>query len=181
VPTHTTQNPVVVGSPLPAKFNENGLIAVYDTTAQKCTNLSCHGGKDVPFPAWKSAIIFNPNDLVRCGFSCHTISAVTPASYIGPYIGPFSGNPISVGGLSQGNLHNIHISSSIGGIQINCANCHALPVPGHFAGIMGGRRPLLPGFAAGTIITGNGITAYSCCSCITTCHTILPVDPRFWY
>jgi len=170
------------------KFHQvlNGVVvpAIYSPTpanSGKCVNVSCHGGKDVGFPAWKSAIPFDPNLLVRCGFSCHTISTVVPATYTGPYIGPFSGNPISAGGLSQGNLHNIHVSSSVGGVQINCSHCHTLPVPGHFAGIMGGRRPLPPGSAAGTIITGNGITAYSGSGCITTCHTLPPADPRPWF
>lgn len=170
VATHTTQNPVIVGSPLPSKFNENGLIASYDPATGKCSNVSCHGGLIIAFPIWKSATVL-PN---TCLFACHTLSNSTPASYTGPYIGPFSGGNTS----NFTNLHNGHAAILGNGQPTVCLHCHATPGVEHFANIMLGKRAI----TAENTITGSGIVSYSPVSgCVTTCHVIAPPDPRRWH
>ncbi len=187
VPTHTT-GVVVVGSPLPAKYNENGLTATYDATVtvQKCTNVSCHGGKATTFPVWTAAAVFNQSLCLNC----HTVQAqpgVVPSAYVGPYIGPFSGNNAA----AANNLHNSHFFY-IGGAPVStCPQCHVVSNPSHFANIQLGRRTLPRGFAKDTIV-GTEIRGYTfdsvtqTSSCLTNditlggnCH--VTTEPRSWY
>jgi predicted CxxxxCH...CXXCH cytochrome family protein len=172
------------------KFNENGLTATYSTTTQRCTNVSCHGGKNLS-PLWKNAAVFNQ---ALC-LNCHTQQAAggaIPSAYAGPYIGPFSGNQVP--DLSGNNLHNTHLFLfNATNPALVCLKCHTAPGVGHYANIMLGKRLLTPGFAAGTI-GGTGIVSYTfnnttpaTSSCVTIapapageCHIDAP-NPRSWY
>lgn len=165
--THTT-NPIVVGAPLPAKYNENGATASYDPITGVCSNVICHGGivfrqNTQIFPAWKSAATF---DRTQCSH-CHNILGAsgepgqTPDTYNGPYIGPFSG----YGGSSFGanNLHVAHlfIAAQTGTppSQI-CQLCHLITGLPHYGNIVNGRGDLVPGFARSTM-SGSGIVSYT--------------------
>jgi hypothetical protein len=187
LPSHATEtvfSPMTAPTAIDPKFYENGLPGKYNPVgnAGKCENVSCHGGKITPFPVWKSATALLVNDGNRCAFTCHTISTVAPASYAGPYIGPFSGIPISA---VYGNLHNAH--ANILGPTLLCAKCHLVPGTVHWANIMLGHRTLAPGFAAGTIGgASTQIVTYtpgtgSCLSASVGCHGT-PADPKYkWY
>ena len=178
-----------LGSPV---FNNRSTNAVYASTTGKCTNVSCHGGKTLPFPAWKNTTLtFNMNTCTNC----HQTSAVAQEVYSGIYIGPFSGNndspalspPGTPGGIATAtpfapppgpgmNLHQVHA------VYGQCTDCHNTSGL-HFSSIMQGRRSLRPGFAAPTV-KGSSIISYSynsstgTSSCVATCHFALP---QSWY
>lgn len=169
---------------MPAAYNENGATAAYSSTTQRCTNVSCHGGKTIAVN-WKSTTVFN---MTNCS-NCHTIQpapGILPASYTGPYIGPFSGYIDPVTGFN--NLHTYHIVFAIGGGSASCVNCHTNPVPNHFANITLGKRTLNRGVAAPSIGgPGTSIGSYDpvTSSCLTntsvsglSCHD---TGAKIWF
>jgi predicted CxxxxCH...CXXCH cytochrome family protein len=174
------------------KFNENGLTATYTPSTQRCTNVSCHGGKNLA-PLWKNSAIFTQGLCLNCHTLQPALGGAVPSAYAGPYIGPFSGNQVP--DLNGNNLHNTHLFlfQPLNPALI-CLKCHATPGIGHYANIMLGNRPLTPGFAAGTI-GGTGIVRYTfnnttppTSTCVTIppasqggeCHVNAP-SPRSWF
>jgi predicted CxxxxCH...CXXCH cytochrome family protein len=177
----------VMQGPAGPLYNNRSTVVVYTPgaalTLSKCTNVSCHGGKTLSFPNWKSTTVFNVN---TCS-NCHTTSTTLQIDYAGIYIGPFSGNndtPDTSGGdvttrpftpANGLNLHQMH--NSFG----QCTDCHNIAGL-HFNNILLGRRKLLPGFAAPTV-TGPSIISYSFISstqsaCVATCHS---ARSQSWY
>lgn len=156
------------------KYNENGLTATYTPATQRCTNVSCHGGKTqsigVVWPLWGTAVAF---DSITCT-NCHSVQipGTLPASYVGPYIGPFSGNVPAGGSLSTfgNNLHTAHMQNIPGTPSVDCLKCHEIPGASHFSYITLGKRALSPGFAKDTV-KGSAIFSYSFNGVTSSCIT----------
>lgn len=189
--------PVAILQTGPAQFNDGGP-AAYNTSTQKCTNVSCHGGSiggdaflSIPNMDWKKTGSLIATD---CATNCHVVSQVEPALYSGvPYIGPFSGNnivPTILNGLlNHNNLHQFHMNQ----VLTLCTDCHNVSAGKHFQNILTGRRTLTQGFAVGTIggpstgvltYTNINATTSSCIVAGTSpswrgCHSGLP--GRSWY
>jgi len=202
VATHATK--VVFGAVTAAvvvdpKFHEGptGAVAASTYTAQRCANVSCHGGKTIT-QLWKNTVISLANtfDQTAC-FNCHIAQlagGAVPSAYTGPYIGPFSGDNIVAGSLAGNNLHTSHIFI-IGGGPASCTRCHEVPGAAHYANIMLGKRALGRGFAAGTVgvvAPANprmAVGSYDpvTSSCLTVGATLVPAvgchdsGARLWY
>lgn len=146
----------------------------FDPATGSCSGIICHGGQTTP--SWRTGSIEVANDCL----SCHELgSAPVPQNTVPtPQHNSFySGNISFNGGLSQVNLHRLHIGLIDSATA--CASCHnTVPLSAqHFVGLT---TLALEGTAASTIGGGSTlITGYTPSSasapsgtCTTVCHAV---------
>jgi predicted CxxxxCH...CXXCH cytochrome family protein len=177
--TVNTAAVVIPGVAASPSYSDGGQGVYNGSAAGTCTFVSCHGGKALQATAllykWRNGgVISGDADCTRC----HTVSSAPPATYAGPYIGPFSGYTSVINGGSQ-NLHQYHVGSQ----SLSCVVCHDKN-KAHSRMLQGTRSIKVAGFAKPTLKTSFTYTVTSTTLNTSTCSNVgchFDVTTRSWY
>ena len=144
---------------IPATYNAKSGAAMYDITAQTCSEVSCHGG--LTTPNWYNGSLpsTSPTTSNDFCFSCHTYGTT------------------EYNGFSSGE-HDFHVNQE----KVLCAKCHNLTVLQNGVGGVGATHwsnlatttfELAPASTIGG--TGTWVINFDGTTCTNACH-----DPRPW-